>query len=307
MSNNRICIYLSSKQAVDVFFGEQGGEFSINGNFIKTRRLQIPSERLVLSNVCPSIPNDVILSELRGLGVNIISPIMPLRVGTKKPEYNHILSFRRQLYVTPSNNLNIPDSIIIQDDNTSYRIYLTFDNQNCHKCKQTGHIASKCPNAEQNTSLQNLPEINNSQNIFDGEKNPQGNPSQVNPTESTSKTANISLSLLKNTIRSTQDDLEKRMDYTENCNKRPLSETSSPIAESDSAFKIPDTLKKYKSDECTSEQMQPVKQLMEKDPKNYALTFEQLTYLLSNIKGNPDPISIIRNYTSGFEDLVDTI
>uniref|UniRef100_A0A6P7GZM9 Uncharacterized protein LOC114348958 n=1 Tax=Diabrotica virgifera virgifera TaxID=50390 RepID=A0A6P7GZM9_DIAVI len=63
-----------------------------------------------------------------------------LRAGIQDPQYSHVLGFRRQVYYKPVDNLVITKSILIDFDNTSYRIFLS-DGPTCYLCHQSGHIA----------------------------------------------------------------------------------------------------------------------------------------------------------------------
>ncbi|XP_050509664.1 uncharacterized protein LOC126886705 [Diabrotica virgifera virgifera] len=101
LSNNRICMYLSSKQAVEDFMTNYGS-IQVNGETVRARRLITPAERIVLSNVCPSIPHEVIIQELKHLGLNLVSPITFLKISASLPEYSHLKSFRRQVFISPA-------------------------------------------------------------------------------------------------------------------------------------------------------------------------------------------------------------
>nr|CAH7728821.1 unnamed protein product [Callosobruchus chinensis] len=143
ISNNRICMYLSSANQVDQFTASHK-TIKIQDQTIDVRRLVTPSDRLVVSNVCPSIPNHIIEDTLIRLGLNLLTSMTYLRVGMPESEYTHILSFRRQIFITPPEN-PIPDSTTVTYENTTYRIFLSNEGLNCTLCKQTGHFASKCP------------------------------------------------------------------------------------------------------------------------------------------------------------------
>ncbi|CAH1110710.1 unnamed protein product [Psylliodes chrysocephalus] len=147
MLNNRICIYLSSQNIYEKFLTDNNGEITVNGECIKVRKLNSPSERLILSNirVYPTIPHKLLTTSLQNLGKNLVSPMTFLRIGAINPHYQHILSFRRKVYITPSTNA-IPENIHIQHDNTTYRIFLSADGQVCYKYKQLGHKGSDCLN-----------------------------------------------------------------------------------------------------------------------------------------------------------------
>ncbi|CAH1101793.1 unnamed protein product [Psylliodes chrysocephalus] len=142
MSNQRICMYLANKSVVNIFMTNYG-QIKINGQTVTARRLITPAERLVLSNVCPTISHDLILQELQNIGLSFLSAMVFLKINSTSPEFSHILSFRRQIYVNPP-NFNVPESIIINHENTSYRLILSLDNLTCFNCKKAGHKASNC-------------------------------------------------------------------------------------------------------------------------------------------------------------------
>nr|CAH7749530.1 unnamed protein product [Callosobruchus chinensis] len=119
------------------------------------RRLVTPAQRLVVSNVCPSIPNKIIEDKLQTMGVKLVSGLTHLRVGMPESEYSHVLSFRRQVFIAPPESL-IADSVTITYEETVYRIFLTIDGPSCTRCKQTGHTIAQCTNnhstPQQNTT-----------------------------------------------------------------------------------------------------------------------------------------------------------
>lgn len=189
IANNRICIYLSSTSLVEKLVNTQKF-ITINGTNINIRRLLTPSQRLVFSNVCPSVPNEVIDEQLSLLGLTPISPITLLRVGMPEADYGHILSFRRQVYISPiQSNKSIPDSIIISHDNIPYRIYLTIDGLNCANCRSVGHAESDCPKVN---PLPPPQPINSSQMIDTILSLPNTTTTPVSSSEGTPKNSNTS-------------------------------------------------------------------------------------------------------------------
>lgn len=46
-------------------------------------------------------------------------------------EYEHVLSFRRQIDINPIHNESIPDFILIPFEIDLHRIYLSIDDLNC--------------------------------------------------------------------------------------------------------------------------------------------------------------------------------
>ncbi|CAH1105307.1 unnamed protein product [Psylliodes chrysocephalus] len=164
LSNNRICMYLSSQEIVEKFMNDYSGIIEINNEILQARRYVTPSERIILSNVCPSIPHDILIKELEHIGVTILSPITFLKNSASLPEFNHILSFRRQVFIKPT-ALPIPESFLINYENTSYRIFLVRDILKCFNCKQEGHTSTNCKTAPTSTNPSEIPSIpNQSQN-----------------------------------------------------------------------------------------------------------------------------------------------
>uniref|UniRef100_A0A6P7GIC6 Triple functional domain protein-like n=1 Tax=Diabrotica virgifera virgifera TaxID=50390 RepID=A0A6P7GIC6_DIAVI len=93
LSNNRICMYLSSKQLVEDYMTNRG-YIEIQGEIVRARKLITPAERIVLSNVCPSIPHEILINELQNIDLVPASPMTFLKISATLPKYNHILSFR---------------------------------------------------------------------------------------------------------------------------------------------------------------------------------------------------------------------
>lgn len=147
ISNNRICIYLSNTQLVEQFVTENS-TITVQDKLINVRKLVTPARRIIISNVCPTIPHTIISNVLRGIGLKLVSSVSFMRAGIPGGEYSHILSFRRQVYIQPEEVLELPPSVVIKHENTSYRIFLTFDDMTCFLCKKSGHLAKDCPIAD---------------------------------------------------------------------------------------------------------------------------------------------------------------
>lgn len=63
ISNNRFCLFLTSKLLVSSLI-KKIKLITINDKVIQIHRLINPAKRIVISNVCPSIPNQKILNVL---------------------------------------------------------------------------------------------------------------------------------------------------------------------------------------------------------------------------------------------------
>lgn len=153
MSNQRICIYLSEVKYVDQIV-QNHSQLKISDHEINIRKLITPAKRIILSNVCPSVPHNVLEAWIRDFGFKLVSPVSFLRAGIQREEYSHVLSFRRQVYVQPDENISLPPSEILQFEDTNYRIFLSFDDMVCFHCKKAGHVAKNCPLDTQSTTIQ---------------------------------------------------------------------------------------------------------------------------------------------------------
>nr|CAI5863235.1 unnamed protein product [Callosobruchus analis] len=331
ISNNRICIYLSSKDLVNDFIKNRG-EITVLGEKVKARKLVTPSDRLVLSNVCPTIPHIIVKNQLQQLGLTLLSPITFLRIGATVAEYSHILSFRRQVYIAPLDTDTLPESIEINHDGLSYRIFMTLDSQKCYKCNLTGHIASQCRSTHNapttshshiQESQQSTPEIQPHQNI------------QTSSSEHTilSQSATNDIALAKediDTTRSTQKIPNAEPATTDlstsskTSNKRSVSEILSPTAEStptqdttsSPTFAIPNAAntpktKKHKPEAgpatIQEESLSAVKAFIENHSPPLVLNTNQLKSLLENTHGVQDITSIINDYTRDIKGLIEML
>lgn len=144
ISNNRICIYVSSKVVADEIIDNKK-YVTIQNQKLPIRPLISRNRRIIISNVCPIIPHVEIEKKLLEMNITPQSPISFLRAGLNETGYNHILSFRRQVYVTPEEFNRLPEKISIEFEETNYWIYFSSDTMTCFICKQDGHVASKCP------------------------------------------------------------------------------------------------------------------------------------------------------------------
>jgi len=157
ISNNRFCILLSGKEILESLLTKTQ-IININGHEIQIRRLLNPAKRIVISNVCPSIPSHVILHSLNNLGISPTSQINHLKAGINLEDYEHILSFRRQVFIKHEDTTKLPGSLILNHNQSQFRIFFTNDTITCYTCKTTGHTAKTCKrNVPINTETSSLP------------------------------------------------------------------------------------------------------------------------------------------------------
>jgi len=240
ISNNRFCIFLSSKQILDNLI-QTTQTININEHTIQIRRLLNPAKRFIISNVCPSIPNQAITDALKNLDIHPISQINHLKAGINIAGYEHIMSFRRQVFLKHEDIHKLPNSLVISLNETQFRIFFTDDVLTCFLCKTTGHTTNNCK-----------------LNIEDkSEKNPLSNTNDLNKSDVTTEDVT---ELIENIPPPSNPSLDNiQLDQTENDLNEVLEETEvfpstqSHIADPCSASCTPkETHKRLKSDSSSS-------------------------------------------------------
>nr|CAH7713918.1 unnamed protein product [Callosobruchus chinensis] len=328
ISNNRICIYLSSKQIVDQFL-ETTGEIIINGESLRARRLITPSDRLVMSNVSPTIPHRLLKEKLEQIGLHLVSPISFLRIGATVPEYSHILSFRRQVYITPVSQDMFPESMEITYEDLTYRIFLSVDSHRCFKCQLPGHNASQCPSTHPKPTS---PAIGtethrNPANIETTPALIQQKPNTLNYSleQDTSSTITINANLIQHTPVQISQQEPSENDSANNShttNKRRLSAVMTPTSDKEPMLEISDnrsfaapkqrTTKKYKAYALSNsyipdEAFLPIKTFIESHTPPLVLNSDQMKNLLTYTHGIRDIINIINDHTSDTKGLIEML
>lgn len=143
ISNNRFCIFLSNKNILDHLL-DKTQSIKINDHVIQIRRLLNPAKRIIISNVCPSIGNQEILNALKNIDIIPMSQINHLKAGINIEGYEHIMSFRRQMYIKHDDIIKLPGSLIVPSNESQFRIFFTDDSITCYTCKSTGHTSNTC-------------------------------------------------------------------------------------------------------------------------------------------------------------------
>lgn len=199
ISKGRICIFLSNKTLVDNLIVNHP-IITIQEQHFKLRKLFNPNKRIILSNVYPNIPPDIIANEFVKLNIPLCNPITFLRAGIQVEEFTHILSFRRQTYILHEDLKKLPSSILINYDETNYRIFLSDDSLTCYLCKSQGHIASQCSNLNDSHSPiseeNNVQTSSNTASKLDDNLNTNISPTSASPSPDTE----VSISEVSNTL-----------------------------------------------------------------------------------------------------------
>lgn len=284
ISNNRICIYLANSQTVDVLLNSHES-IKVADTEVPIRRLVTPAKRLLISNVCPSIPHEILEAALKGIGLKLVSPISFLRAGIPGEEFNHILSFRRQVYVSPpqGSHFELQTSIVISFDETSYRIFISTDSTECYLCKKLGHIASNCPQTNQP-----FPEL-------DYKK-------LKRPAPPSSLAEDI-------IVQDSQEDCNNM-----GKNNQEFKKPSQPHERTNIGSR-PQLQPAKKKPKKSSPKEEPEKSfpyhLLEKlfaaAPENYSIPYQNFKSFLENSFGNQDPLAEAHRYTNDVPSLLTTI
>lgn len=292
MSNKRICMYLSSAELANEIAGNTP-TIKIHDEEITIRLLIIPSKRLILSNVCPSIPCEFLEETLKGMKIKTLSPITILKAGTTQEKFSHIYSFRRQVYIQADNNMSLPSYMVIKFEDTNHRIYINHDDMLCFTCKLRGHLARQCPLNQHEPTI-----IQNNESIVP--------PNDPNATDTTSKKRPASS--ISSTITTEQDATSAPELIT--------GESESQITTHDPEFVHPRyTIKKQKrlKKSDSQESLTPIEEIMEPakvffgiDPKP-SITYEQIIDFISNLPKNPDPLSLAKNYTNNIDEMLEIL
>lgn len=295
ISNNRICIYLSKEEILDNFMNTNQGKIQIGEQVLQTRRLITPNVRLLISNVCPSIPHNIIETELQKLRIKLVSQINFIRIGTTNPEFKHILSFRRQAYIAPPERIEIPESIVLSHDQTSYRIFLSIEHI-CYRCKQTGHLATNCPTMElpnnepiyRDNSLTNI-----STDMLSNSSLTKEPPKPVSPIKNIQQPLTSSKRLLSDiitpSIQTDDNTVNTKPNFTPKTTKKP--KTSQPLEH-------PTPIE---------ELMRPTKIMFDQEASSLPLTYQEISDFFENVYGSPDPLSVAKIYTPDIQGLLYTL
>lgn len=126
ISKNEVRIYLPNKKRVESLL-KAINKINTRRHSLFTEPLVQEAKRIILSDIWPAIPNQVILDQLRYM--NII-PILPIaRVPLAKPELiSNISDLNRQVYIQPEDIEKLSDHIEIDYDNKMHYINIQYDN-----------------------------------------------------------------------------------------------------------------------------------------------------------------------------------
>lgn len=182
ISRSRVCVFVKNEKIVESLIDKW---VKVKEHKLKVRPVIGKNKRVVISNVNPSIPDEILLDVLNEKGINPVSGVTDIRASVSKPGRSHIFSFRRQVYIQDEDENKLPDSCQISFKNQLFWIYFTTDSTCCFLCKQSGHIAKLCPNSNNESNTNASQTINNSQ------RNINTDPNTIDPSNSVMDTTII--------------------------------------------------------------------------------------------------------------------
>ncbi|CAI6369798.1 unnamed protein product [Macrosiphum euphorbiae] len=119
VSYNMFCTYFASKNIVEQIIAKH--YITINNSEIPYRRLINLAERIILSNVQPVIPHDIIAKAINNLSIKMLSPITFMKAGFSNDEFE---AASDDNYIYPEHSDKIPSSILIIDNKDMDRPWL---------------------------------------------------------------------------------------------------------------------------------------------------------------------------------------
>jgi len=345
ISKDRLCIFLSNKNWVDELINNHE-TILIKDVPIKIRRYYNPNKRIIISNVCPTIPNEIILQTLQSINIIPVSAITNIGAGIHEVGFEHILSFRRQMYIIPDDFEKLPSSVVITHENTNYRIFMTDDQLTCFTCHQKNHTSSRCPLNKSTTNIAatvNLNDINDTTiiNQIAQIDNTHDKPFNVDNVHINDNISDDTLFYINDPIPTSQiaqfsniqmntqpiQEYDKIINTDNNQESRKRKANSSIfLSESQSSKEIiNDTTqsdyntekksnkimvhkekKKSKFSDNIDELLEPTR-LVYNNKKNIPLTFEQFKHLIENIQGHPSPLEVIKKYEIDSKQTIETL
>lgn len=296
LSNNRICIYLSSKEMVDNLLQQQDSVL-IHDHNISIRRLITPAKKIIVSNIPPTVPNNVIEENLKEYNIKLVSPVYFMNAGLKETEYTHILCFRRYLYAVLDDNTILPESILINFENEDLRIFLAIDVVKCLQCNEEGHYSKNCTNPPPEVLHTEIPQTR---------KRP--------PPSSTTEVSSITQNQENkddDEILTPDDTPALTMQVVADVHTAPPETekeklVTNNIKQDITVIKPPKKKKKKnpKSKINVEEMLKPIKNHMEREPPIYKIKYVTLQTFLEEAKTTENLVKLTQEYTDNPEEII---
>ena len=334
ISNNRIRIFLANKELVNSLT-EKHKFLIIKEEKVTIRPLILKQHRIILSNVCPSIPHFVLEEMLDGLNIKRSSSITSLRATVTNEKYSHVLSERRQVYINPDDVSKLPEILKVRYEDSVYFVFPSTDAIRCFVCKQEGHIAKLCPNQNENSpnyisshydtskdnTRKNFPELVTTTPLNESDKITEirNNSENVDSTQTTEPPNNVSMEIVTNAFKRPLSTSSASTTQLENMRVLSGSESSleSLAAEpytnvTDNANQSKKTKQKQKKIKrsftpCKNQDLDDIlkniKEKIESPDCSYPLNYIKFKSFLDKAFSSPDTVEIANEYSSSIAEI----
>ena len=278
----------------------------VKNQTLNIRPLMEKNKRVVISNVSPIIPHEILTDVLRSRGITLASQMNYIKARLNKPGRSHILSFRRQFYIKEEDVHLLLESLQVNYDNTTYWVYLSTDSASCFICKQNGHIANckSYPNQTMERTTNITPKQTNI--VTPSDEIPVSDltlQNTNNPIKKRTKRPPSASTSTEGTLDNLYPKDNPLLDYS--------SVFPSTPAIGSSKFKKPET-KKTKlqsntvSDEYATEVL-PARRVIEHSLDPHVLGFDQFKKFLEKSRGRTNSLEIAFEFTQDIEGLIKMI
>ncbi|XP_053988267.1 uncharacterized protein LOC128881344 isoform X1 [Hylaeus volcanicus] len=312
------CVFLASKEIADNLT-DKHKHIRVNDSTLSLRPLISKAQRIILSNVYPTIPHATIEEIFDKLGVRRESAVSFIKAGMIEEGFTHILSFRRQLYVHPDDTYKIPNNIKIEHEQTTYWIYPSTDTLKCFICKLEGHLAKNCNTTEIQRTTYNLPQTTGAVNAQEVEtveiaSNINNDETPKNP-ENINRSNEIEIMDIDTPFKSLKRTRSEITDDSSHSLEKPNDATLAPekpvslleILNKEPKFKSPKKKKENRGNSTTTsgksveDMLQSIKHILETPGK--MLNFNQFKSFIEKATGSPNTKEIASEYTEDAEVL----
>ena len=325
ISQDRVCIYLSSQDLAGKITAP-GSKVNIGSHTLSLRLLVSKAKRIILSNVCPIIPHSVIEKTLLEFDITPTSQITFLRAGIHEPEYAHIMSFRRQMYIKPEDVSKLPESLQINFEDTVYWIYPSSEKLTCFICKEEGHLARHCQSVDTangtitsviskvalnaNETLPSLPPSSSSGDISTPPEDDNINIKSISPSKNNSEALIMPPPTSSpGCVGPSGGGIKRSLSLSTNsdrCDPPTYHEKTKKAAIDSSPTENPPTNQNKQRITSTEieTQLSAAQVFFSEKAADYPLTFDQLSLFLLETYGNHDVFGTAAKFTSNLQGLL---
>lgn len=327
ISNDRVCVYLDSRQSALQLLCKHS-TIVVKDTIVGIRPLISSSKRIIFSGVSPSIPNEYIEKFLADSDIKATSKLSYLRAIIREPGFDHVLSFRRQIYIDAGDVAKIPESFVIYHDDIRYRIFLSIEKVARSLCKRQGHVTKRCYINDKSTetivgnTIRSNDDASTTKVIDSDTKN-----NCINDDDDTCTKNTVVNSLVETVLKSIKERL-KNSSY-----KRCLSELSRTPSLStakningeacNTEHRITAKSRKLTNDHANKkpkrsqslnrtigkidDTLKLAKPAFDKAENNFVLSYNQFQSFLENTFGIENPVAIAKEYNVDIKALTDMI